>query len=111
MTEPPANPYRVTREFTGPPLTRSQQRVLSALVALCPDTGCEVEARAVAEQAQLRLGSVVLVLRALEKQRLALVHLAEDGGPDCWAPTLTGRSRVRHFPARAHEGAQAESRG
>jgi DNA-binding MarR family transcriptional regulator len=99
MPDAPQNPFRVTREFHGPKLTRSQQRVLAALVAVCPDEGCDTDARAVAEAAGLRLGSVVVVLRSLEKQRLAILHPGEDGEPDGWTPTMTGRARVRHFPA------------
>lgn len=96
VSEPPPNPFRVNQRegFQGPPLTQPQQRVLTALVALCPDEGCDVDARAVADAAQLRLGSVVVVLRSLEKRRLVLVH---EGEPEGWAPTMTGRSRVRHF--------------
>ena len=95
-SEPPSNPFRVAPRdgFAGPPLTPSQQRVLAALVALCPDSGCDVDAREVSEAADQRLGSVVVVLRSLEKRKLALVH---DGDPEGWAPTMTGRSRVRHF--------------
>lgn len=96
MSEPPSNPFRVNQRegFQGPPLTQPQQKVLSALVSLCPDDGRDVEARAVSELTQLRLGSVVVVLRSLEKRKLALVH---EGEPEGWAPTMTGRSRVRHF--------------
>jgi hypothetical protein len=96
VSEPPPNPFRVNQRegFQGPPLTQPQQRVLGALVALCPEAGCDVEARAVADSAQLRLGSVVVVLRSLEKRRLVLSH---EGEPEGWAPTMTGRSRVRHF--------------
>jgi hypothetical protein len=98
VSEPPRNPFRVAQRegFIGPPLTQSQQRVLAALVALCPDSGCDVDARAISEAAQLRLGSVIVVLRSLEKRKLALVHEGE-GEPEGWAPTLTGRTRVRHF--------------
>ena len=99
MSNPPIHPYRVTREFTGPRLTASQQRVLAALVSVCPDSGCDASARTVADAAGLRLGSVVLVLRSLEKMRLAHVLPGEAGEDEGWAPTLTGRSRVRHFPA------------
>ena len=75
-------------------MTQPQQRVLSALVSLCPEDGRDVDARAVAEAADLRLGAVVIVLRSLEKRRLVMVH---EGEPEGWAPTMTGRSRVRHF--------------
>ena len=102
MPGPPENPFRVgvRDDFAGPPLTQPQQRVLAALVALCPDSGCDVDARTVAEAADVRLGSVVVILRSLAKRRLALMHEAErDGESEGWAPTMTGRSRVRHFPA------------
>ena len=108
MSNAPNHPYRVTREFTGPRLTPSQQRVLSALVSVCPDSGCDATARAVAEAADLRLGSVVLVLRSLEKMRLAHVHPGEPGEDEGWAPTLTGRARVRHFPAASERPAEGE---
>lgn len=101
MSFPPARPFRVTREFSGPPLTAPQQRVLAVLVSLCPDAGCDVDARTVADAAGLRLGSVVVVLRSLAKHRLALVHEGAPGEEDGWAPTLTGRARVRHFPSPA----------
>jgi hypothetical protein len=95
VSDAPSNPFRVKREgFAGPPLTQSQQRVLAALVALCPEAGCDVDARAVSDAAELRLGSVIVVLRSLEKRKLALMH---EGEPEGWAPTMTGRSRVRHF--------------
>ena len=99
MPDAPQNPFRVTREFTGPKLTRSQQRVLAALVSVCPEDGCDVDGRTVSEAAGLRLGSVVVVLRSLEKQRLVILHPGEFGQPDGWMPTMTGRARVRHFPA------------
>lgn len=97
MDRRPENLFRVTprEDFLGPPLTQPQQRVLAALVSLCPEAGAETDARAVAEAAGLRLGSVVLVLRALDKRRLAVVH---DGDPPVWSPTMEGRTRVRHFP-------------
>jgi DNA-binding MarR family transcriptional regulator len=75
-------------------MTESQQQVLSALAALCPGSGQDVDARTVAERAEMRLGSVVVVLRSLEKRRLVLVH---DGEPEAWAPTMSGRARVRHI--------------
>ena len=100
MAEAPRNPFRVTREFDGPPLTKSQQRVLASLVSLCPDSGSDADARAIATQAGARLGSVVLVLRSLVERRMAIFHPAEhEGEVDAWTPTMTGRSRVRHFPA------------
>jgi DNA-binding MarR family transcriptional regulator len=99
MSEAPHHPYRVTRAFEGTPLTDSQRRVLTALVAICPDNGCDVDARKVAKAAGLRLGSVVVILQSLEKKRLVLLHESEDDEPDGWAPTMNGRSRVRHFPS------------
>ncbi len=53
-------------------------------------------ARAVAGSAGLRLGSVVLTLRNLERQRLAAEHPAPcEGGESTWSPTLFGRARIR----------------
>ena len=99
MSGPPENPFRVTRRggFDGPPLTAPQQRVLAALAALCPDSGCDISAREVAEAADIRLGSVVVILRSLAKRRLAILHEGGDDAPEAWAPTISGRSRVRHF--------------
>jgi DNA-binding MarR family transcriptional regulator len=109
VTEPPRHPYRVKRGMEGPPLTASQRRILAALVAVCPDSGCGVDAREVAEAAQLRLGSVVVVLHKLEERRLAMVHPREDDEPKLWAPTMSGRARVRHFPSPA--GQESARRG
>lgn len=80
-------------DFRGPPVTASQATVLATLVELCPDDGGDVSARAVAERTGQRLGSVVVVLRSLLKRRLALLH---EGTDDAWAPTMSGRSRVRY---------------
>lgn len=107
MPEAPDNPFRVKKEFVGPPLTASQQRVLATLVALCPESGADADARQVADAAGQRLGSVVVVLQSLEKKRLAVMHEGDDAEPDVWAPTMTGRQRVRHFPAEAAEAAGA----
>ena len=92
------HPYRVTRPHgrTAAPLTAPQRACLEALVHHCPRPGCDVSARRVAGSAGLRLGSVVLTLRNLERQRLACEHppASEDREPT-WSPTLIGRSRVR----------------
>ena len=111
MSGPPENQFRVgvRDDFAGPPLTQPQQQVLSALVALCPDSGCDVDARAVADAAEVRLGSVVVILRSLAKRRLVLVHEPErDGEREGWAPTMSGRSRVRHFRAAEEPAAHPE---
>src|SRR5687768_8332254 len=94
---PPQNswhPYRVTRphDRCAAPLTAPQTACLEALVHLCPRPGCDVPARAVAGSAGLRLGSVVLTLRNLERQRLACEHLADaEHRESTWSPTLVGR--------------------
>lgn len=98
--DPPDNPFRVKeRDFVGPPITPSQQKVLTALVNLCPDDGNDATARQVADEAYIRLGSVVVVLRSLVKRRLALLH---EDTEDHWSPTMSGRARIRH--SRAAEG-------
>jgi DNA-binding MarR family transcriptional regulator len=94
---PPDKPFRVNqRDFVGPPITPSQHTVLSTLVNLCPESGSDATARQVADAADLRLGSVVVVLRSLAKRRLAMLH---EGSDDHWAPTMSGRSRIRHSRA------------
>ena len=94
---PTWHPYRVTRGHDrATPLTNSQRACLDALVHLCPRPGSDVTARAVAASAGLRLGSVVLTLRNLDKQRLATEHPAEsDEAEPTWSPTLFGRARIR----------------
>jgi DNA-binding MarR family transcriptional regulator len=105
LTPSPAwHPHRVTRphDRCGAPLTAPQRAVLEALVHLCPRLGADVCPRAVAASAELRLGSVVLTLRNLERRRLAVEHPAQtDDDRPRWSPTLVGRSRVRrhHDPA------------
>ncbi len=91
----PTHPYRVTRrtDLSGRPLKAPQQRVLEALVELCPDPGNEATAREVAHAAGQRVGAVVVVLRSLTGLRFAT---AFDDGEHAvaWAPTLTGRNRA-----------------
>lgn len=84
------------RGWHGPPLTGPQQRVLAALVELSPEAGGDTAARAVAERAGLRLGSVVVILRSLAQKRLAIWHQAESPDEeDGWAPSMSGHARVR----------------
>lgn len=104
---PAFSPFRVKprRDPSGAPLTLAQRQVLAALVELCPGAAGDVDARAVAERADLRLGSVVVVLRSLLRRGLVLVH---ENDPEGWAPTMTGRARARHFPdAHRATGANA----
>jgi hypothetical protein len=88
----PDRPYRVIKRHDrfARPLTKPQERVLAALVHLCPGSGSETTARAVALSAGTRHGSVVLMLRNLEQLRLAIEH--EDG---IWSPTGLARARFR----------------
>jgi hypothetical protein len=105
MSTPPSRPFRVAQrdDFTGPPLSQAQQRVLAALVAGCPEEGSDIDARTVAGRSDLRLGATVVVLRSLANRRLAIWH---DDEPEGWAPTMTGRSRVRHYRALQVEAAK-----
>ena len=93
----PHHPFRVTRrsDVTGRPLTRSQQRVLAALVHLCPTAGGEVTARDVARAAGSRLGAVVVVLQSLVDLRFVTRFDGDDEQPTVWTPTMTGRARAR----------------
>lgn len=96
---PPQRAFRVSpRGQDGPPITPTQMKVLQVLDALCAADGSDAGAQAVAEHAGVRKGSVVVVLRSLVERRLVLLH---EGSEDAWAPTMAGRSRVRH--ARAAE--------
>jgi hypothetical protein len=99
------SPYRVKRrrDPSGAPLTEPQRRVLATLCELCPGAAGDVTARAVAKTSDVRLGSVIVILRSLAQRRLAMRHEsdAETGQPEGWAPTMSGRARVRHFEAPA----------
>lgn len=112
MSDAPHHPYRVTRTFEGGPLTAKQQRALTALVALCPDPGCDVSAREIAKVVGLPVGPLTVILESLRQKRLVFKHEADDAAPEGWTPTLTGRSRVRHFPSelgeRSPESAEAD---
>ena len=92
----PLHPYRVTRrtDLSGRPLKAPQQRVLEALVELCPDPGNEATAREVAHAAGERVGPVVVVLRSLAGLRFVAAHDDGDDRAITWAPTLTGRNRA-----------------
>jgi hypothetical protein len=99
------SPYRVKRrrDPSGAPLTEPQRQVLAALCELCPGAAGDVTSREVATAAGVRLGSVIVILRSLAQRRLAM-RLEGDhdaGESEGWAPTISGRARVRHF-ADAH---------
>ncbi len=105
MSSPaPHHPFRVTRrpDASGPPLTGPQQRVLTALVHLCPTSGTDAGTRAVAQAAGLRLGGVVVILQSLVGKRL--VTRFDDAEAVYFAPTMTGRARVRHHSGLASHG-------
>ena len=82
----------------GPPLTDAQQRMLIALVDLCPELGREAALRPVADRAGLKPGPATLALRGLVRRRMAWKH--EGGGDEPgWTPTQAGRdlaASVRH---------------
>lgn len=96
-TDAPKHPFRVTRSADrgGPPLTRPQQQVLGALDRLCPTSGSDCDARAVATATGLRLGGIVVILHSLVDKRL--VRRFDEGDELFWTPTFDGRSRVRNF--------------
>ncbi len=100
-SDAPKHPFRVTRsaDRTGPPLTPPQRQVLAALDRLCPTSGSDCDARAVATATGLRLGAIVVILHSLDDKRL-VTRFDEDDAL-FWTPTLTGRARVRHFRATA----------
>jgi DNA-binding MarR family transcriptional regulator len=93
----PHHPFRVTRrsDVTGRPLTRSQQRILAALVHLCPRSGCETTARDVAKAAGSKHGAVVIVLQSLAELRFVTCFDEDDDQPTTWTPTMSGRARAR----------------
>jgi hypothetical protein len=96
-------------DWVGPPLTTHQLRVLTAVVSLSRTSAGDLDARAVAEHAGMRLNSVVVILQSLAKRRLVLRHRGtEPDEPDVWTPTLTGYARVRHF---RHDGDEAHAHG
>ncbi len=101
-SDAPQHPFRVTRsaDRSGPPLTEPQKQVLAALVALCPTSGSDCDARAVAGSSGLRLGAVVVILQSLVVKRL-VTRFEEDDDALFWTPSMTGRARVRHFQAVA----------
>jgi hypothetical protein len=98
MTDPSLSPsfqpYRVKprRDPCGTPLNPPTQRVLVALVDLCPCAAGDVAASDLARRTGVRQGSVVVILRTLVDRGLALRHAGE---PEGWAPTMTGRIRAR----------------
>jgi hypothetical protein len=99
---PTFHPYRVKprREPAGPHLNPPTQRVLAALVELCPRAAGDVRAAELARLTGIRQGSVVVILRTLAGHGLALRH---PGAPESWAPTLSGRVRARFLSGPAGE--------
>ena len=84
----------------GRPLTDAQERVLRALVDLCPGVGQEAGLRAIADRAGLPPGPASLALRGLERRRMAWKH--ENAGTNpAWTPTQDGRSHARAARARS----------
>jgi len=105
-TPAPRHPFRVTRPHDGgPPLSPQQKRTLAALVAVCPTAGSDCDARAVARPAGLRLNAVVVILHSLVDKRLVTRYEEAEGL--FWAPTMTGRARVRVLPSDGADGGPA----
>lgn len=75
-------------------LNGAQQRVLAALVELCPGPGHDVGGARVAHAAGMTPGPVKLALGGLRRRRL--VDHADDSG-DTWSPTFTGRVEARRL--------------
>jgi len=96
-SDAPKHPFRVTSSADrgGPPLTGRQKQVLGALDRLCPTSGSDCDARAVATATGLRLGGIVVILNSLVDKRLVTRFDEEDAL--FWTPTFDGRSRVRRF--------------
>jgi hypothetical protein len=94
ILSPTFQPYRVKprRAPAGAPLNPPSERVLAALVELCPRAAGDVGAAELARVTGIRQGSVVVILRTLAGYGLALHHAGE---PASWAPTMTGRVRAR----------------
>ena len=92
-------------------MTQPQQRVLSALVALCPDDGCDVRrARGGGARRACASARSSSSCARLEKRRLVLVH---EGEPEGWAPTMTGPRRASGTsgpPSRRRAAAAAAAR-
>lgn len=74
------------------PLNGAQQRVLAALVELCPRPGQDAGSARVAHTAGMTPGPVTLALGGLRRRRL--VDHADDAG-DTWSPTFSGRVEAR----------------
>ena len=75
----------------GPPLTDAQERVLLALVELCPDVGSEAQLRPIAAAAGTPPGPASLAMRGLVRRRMAWKHDGEEGDEPAWTPTHAGR--------------------
>ena len=89
LTAEPAAPFGRTL-FSS--LNGAQQRVLVALVELCPGAGEDIPGSRVAVAAGMTPGPVKLALGGLRRRRL--VDHTDDAG-DSWAPTFSGRVEVR----------------
>ncbi len=83
--------------FASPsrPLSDAQQRVLLALVDLCPDLGAEVEMGVVAAAAGVKPSATTLALGGLRRRRFVE---AEGSQPQMWHPTFGGRELARRLP-------------
>jgi len=83
-----------------PRLSNAQERVLRALVELCPALGHDARLCEVAGRAGLRPNAACLALGALTQRRL-VVHLPADGGHESrgtYTPSYCGRQHVARWP-------------
>ena len=71
-------------------MTEAQERVLVALVGLCPEIHHEALLRPIADRAGLPPGPASLALKGLERRRMAWRH-DEEGAEPTWTPTQAGR--------------------
>jgi hypothetical protein len=83
----------------GAPLTEAQERILLALVDLCPRVGTEAALQPIASRARMQPGPATLALRGLVRRRMAWMH-DEEGEESAWTPTQPGRQLAETVRSR-----------
>jgi len=81
---------RWERQAPGRPLSSAGERVLLALIGLCPKPADESSTHAIAAAIGAKPGAAKLALRGLSRRRLADAY--EDDA--VWTPTIAGRWRA-----------------